>query len=97
MPNALLEAMACERVVLASDAGGIGEVVNHGETGFIVKRAELHRLGEAALELLDLQPDERARIGAAARAHAIAAHAPEREITALTQMLGSIGVRAREA
>lgn len=97
MPNALLEAMACERVVLASDAGGIGEVVRHGETGFIVKRAELHRLGEAAIELLEMTVDERARIGAAARSQVVEAHAPAREVAALNRLLVSLDVRGREA
>ncbi len=97
MPNALLEAMACERVVLASDAGGIGEVLRHGETGFIVKRAELHRLGEAAIELVDLPAEERARVGSAARAHVVEAHAPAREVEALRRLLASLDVHGREA
>jgi len=94
MPNALLEAMACARVVLTSDAGGMPEVVKHGETGFIVRRAELHRLGEAAIELLDLDAAARDRIGMAARAHVAGAHAPDREIASLQGLLESLGLRA---
>lgn len=97
MPNALLEAMACERVVLASDAGGIPEVLMHGETGFIVRRAELHRLGEATLELLELPQSTRARIGSAARTHVARAHAPELEIAALGRVLRELGVGAAQA
>ena len=67
MPNALLEAMAVECQCIASDAGGIPEVINHGENGFIVPRHQLHRLGEAVLEFLELETAIRRQIGKAAR------------------------------
>jgi glycosyltransferase involved in cell wall biosynthesis len=35
MPNVVLEAMVCERVVLASDAGGIKDVITNNYNGFI--------------------------------------------------------------
>ena len=67
MPNALLEAMAVECQCIASDAGGIPEVINHGENGFIVPLHQLHRLGEAVLEFLELETAIRCQIGKAAR------------------------------
>lgn len=66
MPNALLEAMAMECCCIASDAGGIPEVISHGKNGFL-PRFQLHRLGEAVLECLDLDPAMRNQIGMAAR------------------------------
>ncbi len=79
MPNSVLEAMACGRVVLASDAGGIRDVIRSGETGFLVSRHELHRLGEALREVLALSPSERREIGARARRRVQDAHDPEQE------------------
>ena len=67
MPNALLEAMAAGRGCIASDAGGIPEIITHGVDGMIVPRWELHRLGEAILEWLDGGCEDRARIRRAAR------------------------------
>jgi glycosyltransferase involved in cell wall biosynthesis len=67
MPNALLEAMAMERCCIASDAGGIPEAISHGENGFLLPRFQLHKLGEAVLECLDLEPEMRSQIGIAAR------------------------------
>jgi len=67
MPNALLEAMAMQRCCIASDAGGIPEVISHGKNGFLLPRSQLHRLGEAVLECLDLEPARRSQIGIAAR------------------------------
>ena len=74
--------MACGRVTLSSDAGGIRDLVRQGETGFMVSRHELDRLGEALSEVLSLPQDERAGMGARARTHVQQAHAPERECEA---------------
>jgi glycosyltransferase involved in cell wall biosynthesis len=35
MPNVVLEAMACERTVLASPSGGIKDLIHHGENGYL--------------------------------------------------------------
>ncbi|MEA5582951.1 glycosyltransferase [Nodularia harveyana UHCC-0300] len=59
MPNALLEAMACGCCCIASDAGGIPEVISHGENGFILPRSQLHKLGEAVLECLSMSVEEK--------------------------------------
>ncbi|WAM26237.1 glycosyltransferase [Myxococcus sp. NMCA1] len=67
MPNALLEAMACARPVIASDAGGIPEAVDAGRNGFIVSKALLNHLGQACLDVLSLPLEQRAAMGAAAR------------------------------
>ncbi|ATB51231.1 glycosyltransferase [Corallococcus macrosporus] len=67
MPNALLEAMACARPVIASDAGGIPEAVDPGRNGFIVSKALLNHLGQACLDVLSLPPEQRVAMGAAAR------------------------------
>ena len=63
LPNALVEAMACGRCALASDAGGIPEVIEHGKNGFMIPRAQLNHLGEAIQEALSLPQEDRDRIG----------------------------------
>ena len=87
LPNALLEAMACERVVLASDAGGIPEIVDHGKNGFLIPKAQLHRLSEAITEVLSLSPAERTRIGREAREKMLDAFHPDREAKELESVL----------
>ena len=67
MPNSILEAMACERLVLASDAGGIPEVVRHEINGVLIPKTELNRLGEAIIEVLALPEDQRQSMPRAAR------------------------------
>jgi len=66
LPNALLEAMACERTVLASLAGGIPDAIRDGKNGRLVPIDDLQALVDAALELLT-DPEERQRLGKAAR------------------------------
>jgi L-malate glycosyltransferase len=67
MPNALLEAMACGCCCIASDAGGIPEVITHGKDGFLLQRSQLHKLGEAVLEFLAMTSEEKNHISEAAR------------------------------
>src|SRR5260370_40200453 len=90
MPNALLEAMAAGCGCVASDAGGIPEVITPGVDGIIVRRCQLHRLGGAVLEWLDADPGVRQRIRHAARARMLAGFSPQRERQALQSLLARV-------
>jgi glycosyltransferase involved in cell wall biosynthesis len=46
-PNAVLEAMAFEVPIVATDAGGTSELIRHGEDGLIVPRGDPEALGAA--------------------------------------------------
>ena len=87
MPNALLEAMACARVVVASDAGGIPEVVDSGHNGYLVPKAHLNHLGQAVLDVLSLPEERRATLGAAARARIEERFQAEAEARVLRRVL----------
>lgn len=90
LPNSVLEAMACERVVLASDAGGIPEAIEHGKSGFLLPRHQLDQLGPAILELLTLSERQRATIGCAARERICERFSPECESAALQRVLDEL-------
>lgn len=90
LPNAVLEAMACERLVLASDAGGLPEVLEHGRSGFLIPRLDLHRLGEAILEVWRLPLAQRQAIGHAARQRIQQAFSAEREAAELRLALAQL-------
>lgn len=90
LPNGLLEAMACDRCCLASDVGGIPEVIDHGKTGFIVPCAQLHHLGDMVLECLE-QADL-ADIGHNAGAHIRQQFSQQQERLQLTKLLHCLGL-----
>ena len=51
--TSLLDAMACERPIVASRVGGIPEVVVDGETGLLVPPRDADSLAEAIVRLLE--------------------------------------------
>jgi glycosyltransferase involved in cell wall biosynthesis len=65
--TSILDAMAARLPVVASHAGGIPEVVVHGETGWLVPPASPTELAGALITLLG-DPRRRAQFGAAGRA-----------------------------
>jgi len=62
----LLDAMACERVVLGSDTAPVREVIRDGENGLLRDFFDVDGLAEAALGVLD-DPASFRRLGGAAR------------------------------
>lgn len=66
MSNALLEAMAMELPVAATDVGGTGEVVANGESGLLVPPKDPDSLA-AALEVILSRPDLGAAMGKVGR------------------------------
>ena len=55
----LIEAMACAKPVVATNAGGVPEIVKDGETGILVPPKDSSAMAEAIITLL--QDKERAR------------------------------------
>ncbi|MGO9451335.1 MAG: glycosyltransferase family 4 protein [Candidatus Binataceae bacterium] len=66
---AAIEASACGLAIVASDAGGIGEVVINGKSGILVPPADAAALAEA-IDQLAGSPGERSRMGNGARERA---------------------------
>ena len=52
LPNALLEAMAAGKPVVATKVGGIPEIVVHGETGMLIPPRDTDALAAAIIDLL---------------------------------------------
>jgi glycosyltransferase involved in cell wall biosynthesis len=68
-PNAVMEAMACGRAVVATDAGDVPSLVEDGKTGFVVTRGDDAKLVERLATLITNR-DLCCQMGEAARAKA---------------------------
>jgi glycosyltransferase involved in cell wall biosynthesis len=66
-PMALLEASAAGLPAVATDVGGIGEVIRHQETGFLVEPGSPDALAAAMLRMCALDAEVRLAMGLAAR------------------------------
>ena len=66
---AALEAMACEVPVIATNAGGVPEVIENGVDGYLVEPGNVKLAAKYAIDLLS-RPDRGREIGQLARAHA---------------------------
>lgn len=67
LPNALLEAAACGRPIVATAAGGTSEIVLEGRTGIVVPVNDVDAMTAAMRRLAS--SELRARFGAAGRRH----------------------------
>jgi glycosyltransferase involved in cell wall biosynthesis len=85
LPNALLEAMACEKAVIATPVGGITDAVTDCETGRFVRTNTASELAEAIQELLDNEA-LRKKLGSAAR------QIVERKFTLQAELEGNLAV-----
>ncbi len=79
MPNALLEGMACEKAIVASNTGGIPDVLRDKENGLLVPPGDAAALADAVLSLL-AAPSRRIQLGRAARETVQADFTPAQEI-----------------
>jgi glycosyltransferase involved in cell wall biosynthesis len=66
LPNVLLEALASGAAVITTAAGGIGAVVEDGQTGIVVPERDAAALA-TAIARAGADPELRARLGRAAR------------------------------
>jgi glycosyltransferase involved in cell wall biosynthesis len=88
------EAMGCEVAVVASDAGGLPEVVEHGVTGLVVPRGNSGALAQAIGTLL-ADPERRRVMGQAGRERALRLFDWDRSAEQFEQLYREIGAKGK--
>jgi glycosyltransferase involved in cell wall biosynthesis len=91
MPVCLIEAGLCGRPVVATDVGGVAEVVAHGETGLLAGR-DVPALSRCVTALL-ADRAERERMGRAARPRTAARFGSDRLVADTERLYTGIAVR----
>lgn len=86
MPLALMEAMAAGRAVIATQVGGIPEILRAGTTGLLVAPGHVDGIAAAALALLG-DGARCAAMGAAAREHVAACFPQARSVDSFASLL----------
>jgi len=82
----LIEAMRAGTAVIGTDAGGVPEIIKHGETGILVKPGEADSLAEA-IEQLIKDPELKARLAQAGKREADVRFSEERHFQRLEEIL----------
>jgi glycosyltransferase involved in cell wall biosynthesis len=88
-PICLLEAMACERPVVATRVGSVGETVLEGRTGYLVPAGDSQRMADRVVELLSNRARAEA-IGRAGREHVIAHWSIDRMVQGYEDLIAKI-------
>jgi glycosyltransferase involved in cell wall biosynthesis len=92
MPNALLEAMACEKVVIATPVGGTLDVIEDGKNGLLANVNDAQGLAEKILGALT-QPENNRTISRSARETVLHRFTPEKELEANLRIYQRLGLK----
>lgn len=92
LPNALLEAMACERAIIGTSVGGIKDVVVDCENGKLVSTNDADELANAINELLTNE-DLRRKLGSAARRTIMDQFTPQAELDGNLAIYRRLGLK----
>jgi glycosyltransferase involved in cell wall biosynthesis len=90
-----LEAMERGRPVIASDVGGLPEIVDEGRTGMLVPPGDVEALARAIAELAD-DPARAAAMGEAGRTRALAEFSQDRCTERIAALYGTALAAGRE-
>lgn len=88
-PVCLLEAMACEKPVVATAVGSVGEVVRDGRTGWLVPPGDAEAMARRIVDLLR-DPPSAAALGRAGREEVLSHWSIDRMVSGYESMIEGI-------
>jgi glycosyltransferase involved in cell wall biosynthesis len=89
-PMCVLESYALGKPVIGADIGGIPEMINHGETGWLFESGNTHALGQVLREAVALPGTAVSDMGRAARAMVASRFSQERYVESILQLYSSL-------
>jgi glycosyltransferase involved in cell wall biosynthesis len=92
-PTVLLEAAQVGVAAVASKVGGVAEIVNDGETGWLFEPGDVNRAAEVLLHLL-AHPELREAVGREARSRALRVFAARRMVSEYQDLYGRLICRS---
>lgn len=92
-PMSVLEACACGKPVIGANIGGIPEMVQEGETGFLFESGNVEALAEQLRQMADMPANEVATMGTAARDYVSRTFTAERYLNEMLALYAGLGVR----
>ncbi len=95
-PGSVLEAMADGLPVIASRIGGLPEMVEHGQTGFLAAAGDVADWQKVLQDMWDLPQAERMRMGEEARQRAQDRYSWERHMEGLFRIYREVGAPVDE-
>lgn len=91
LPNVLLEAMAMALPVVATEVGGVPQLISDGDTGFLVPPADVAALSDRMRVLID-QPARSRQLGDSARHVIESRYSFEKRMDKMVDVYRSLGV-----
>ena len=89
LPFVLLEAMACQKPVIASRIGGNTFIIENGRNGILIERGSRQRLTEAITDLIE-NSQQRNEIGRLARKTVISSFSKDRMVDRIEEQMQRI-------
>jgi len=90
LPNAILEAMACEKPIIATSVGGVSELILDGTNGMIIPANDSNTLAETMMFILN-NKELMATLGKSARNSIIDKFTPQKELEGNIKVYRTIG------
>jgi colanic acid/amylovoran biosynthesis glycosyltransferase len=88
LPVVIMEAMAMEKPVISTYVAGIPELVQHGETGWLVPAGDSTALADAMQDLLTTSEEALQKMGRAGKVRVVQAHSITRSASELVILFG---------
>ncbi len=96
VPSVILEALAQERPVISTNIGGVRELIQDGETGWLVPPDSEHALARAMRRALEMDANELAHMGRAGRKFVLENFDVKNQAAELQMLFCRAGTGAKE-